>query len=231
MIYNDKMCTMVANETRLPWEFKRRGKSIHVHVTGRLVFNSRDMVVAAALAGHGLAWVPDDAVGEHIAAGHLVAGHLVSVLDDWSKTFPGYHLYYASRNSSPALALVVEALREHRLCQTSLNATKATVVNPPMKDGQYDGVISQSAFETATAQFGATKAQADQLFASLETNGSGTISHNDMLSVMGATSSNPSDQTEQALLKLMDTNGDGTVSSSEFLAFEKAMVAAETPAK
>jgi len=74
---------------------------------GRLVFNSRDMVVAAASAGHGLAWVPDDAVGEHIAAGRLV-----SVLDDWSQTFPGYHLYYASRNSSPALALIVEALRQ-----------------------------------------------------------------------------------------------------------------------
>jgi hypothetical protein len=111
-----------------------------------------------------------------------------------------------------------------------LNATKATVINPPMKDGQYDGVISQSAFETAAEQFGATKAQADQLFASLKTNGSGTISHNDMLSVMGATNSNPSDQTEQALLKLMDTNGDGAVSSNEFLAFEKAMVAAEKPA-
>jgi len=90
----------------LPWEFKRRGKRINAHVTGRLVFNSSAMIVAAALAGHGLAWVPDDAAGEHIAAGRLV-----SVLDDWSQTFPGYHLYYASRNSSPALALVVAALR------------------------------------------------------------------------------------------------------------------------
>ena len=26
-------------------------------------------------------------------------------------TYPGYHLYYASRRASPALALVVEALR------------------------------------------------------------------------------------------------------------------------
>ena len=91
----------------LPWEFRRRGKSISVHVTGRLVFNSRDMIVAAALGGHGLAWVPDDAVSAHIAAGRLV-----SVLDEWSKTFPGYHLYYASRSSSSALALVVEALRQ-----------------------------------------------------------------------------------------------------------------------
>ena len=91
----------------LPWEFKRRGKSLNAHVTGRLVFNSSEMVVAAALDGYGLAWVPDDAVGEHIANGRLV-----SVLDDWSQTFPGYHAYYATRSASPALGLVVEALRQ-----------------------------------------------------------------------------------------------------------------------
>lgn len=91
----------------LPWEFKRRGKHINVHVSGRLVFNSSDMIVAATLAGHGLAWVPDDAVGDHLAAGRLVA-----VLDDWTQTFPGYHAYYATRNASPALRLVVEALRQ-----------------------------------------------------------------------------------------------------------------------
>ncbi len=91
----------------LPWEFKRRGKSVNAHVTGRLVFNSSDMVVAAALGGHGLAWVPDDAVGEHISSGRLV-----TVLDDWSRTFPGYHAYHATRNSSPAVGLVVEALRQ-----------------------------------------------------------------------------------------------------------------------
>ena len=91
----------------LPWEFRRRGKSLNAHVTGRLVFNASEMVVAAALDGHGLAWVPDDAVGEHLAAGRLV-----SVLDDWSKSFPGYHAYYATRSASPALGLVVEALRQ-----------------------------------------------------------------------------------------------------------------------
>ncbi|MDE2368555.1 MAG: LysR family transcriptional regulator [Burkholderiales bacterium] len=91
----------------LPWEFKRRGKTIHAHVGGRLVFNSSDLVVAAALAGQGLAWVPDDAV-----AAYTAAGQLVTVLDDWSQTFPGYHAYYASRHSSPALGLVVEALRQ-----------------------------------------------------------------------------------------------------------------------
>lgn len=90
----------------LNWEFERRGKSMNAHVTGRLVFNTTQLTVAAALAGHGLAWVPADIVTESIAQGHLTA-----VLDDWAITYPGHHLYYASRNASPALALVVEALR------------------------------------------------------------------------------------------------------------------------
>jgi DNA-binding transcriptional LysR family regulator len=75
-------------------------------VKGRLVFNQSDLIVAAALAGHGLAWVPDD-----IVAKQLIAGRLIIALDDWAITYPGYHLYYASRRASPALALVVEALR------------------------------------------------------------------------------------------------------------------------
>lgn len=90
----------------MPWEFKRGERTLSVHVKGRLVFNQSDLIVAAALAGHGLAWVPDD-----IVAKQLIAGRLIIALDDWAITYPGYHLYYASRRASPALALVVEALR------------------------------------------------------------------------------------------------------------------------
>jgi DNA-binding transcriptional LysR family regulator len=63
-------------------------------------------MITAAMAGCGLIWVPQDMVAEGVAAGRLV-----TVLDDWAKTYPGYHLYYASRRASPALALVVDALR------------------------------------------------------------------------------------------------------------------------
>jgi DNA-binding transcriptional LysR family regulator len=90
----------------LNWEFKRRGKTVNAQPSGRLVFNTGEMVVAAALGGHGLAWQPLDAVAEAIAAGQLV-----QVLEDWAAVYPGYHLYYASRRSSPALMLVVQALR------------------------------------------------------------------------------------------------------------------------
>ncbi len=90
----------------MAWEFMHQGRGTNVNVQGRLVFNSSALMVDAALAGHGLAWMPEDVVHEH-----LVCGRLLAVLDDWSITYPGYHLYYASRRSSPALALVVEALR------------------------------------------------------------------------------------------------------------------------
>jgi len=79
---------------------------VNAHVTGRLVFNGSNLIVDAAVTGHGLAWVPEDIVAEYVAAGRLM-----KVLDDWAITYPGYHLYYASRRASPALALVVEALR------------------------------------------------------------------------------------------------------------------------
>jgi len=90
----------------MAWVFKRRGRSLNAHVKGRLVFNSSDLMVAAALTDHGLIWVPADIVEEHVAAGRLI-----KALDDWAITYPGYHLYYASRRASPALTLVVEALR------------------------------------------------------------------------------------------------------------------------
>lgn len=90
----------------MPWDFRRRGRSVSVHVSGRLVFSAGDMILSAALAGYGLAWVPED-----MARDHIEAGRLVPVLADWAVAYPGYHLYYATRRASPAVALVVEALR------------------------------------------------------------------------------------------------------------------------
>jgi len=61
----------------------------------------------AALAGFGLAYVPEDLV-----APHVIAGSLKRVLEDWCPPFPGCHLYYPSRrHSSPAFSLLVDAMR------------------------------------------------------------------------------------------------------------------------
>jgi DNA-binding transcriptional LysR family regulator len=89
------------------WEFEKRGRAIKVRVDGQLVFNSTALRIKAASAGLGLAYVAEDQVQAQLARGQLV-----QVLDDWCAPFPGYHLYYPSRRqSSPAFALLVDALR------------------------------------------------------------------------------------------------------------------------
>lgn len=89
------------------WEFKKDDHELNVRVQGQLIFNSSPPIVRAALAGFGMAYVPDDMVQEHLADGSLK-----QVLKEWCAPFPGYHLYYPSRRqSSPAFALLVEALR------------------------------------------------------------------------------------------------------------------------
>jgi DNA-binding transcriptional LysR family regulator len=89
------------------WEFEKSGRELRVRVEGQLVFNTLDLMMQAALAGFGLAYLPEDKASPYIAGGRLV-----QVLADWCAPFPGYHLYYPSRRQqTPALALLVEALR------------------------------------------------------------------------------------------------------------------------
>ncbi|ANM10899.1 MULTISPECIES: LysR family transcriptional regulator [unclassified Rhizobium] len=89
------------------WEFEKDGRELRVRVEGQLVFNNIALRLSAVLAGLGLAYMPEDVV-----AAHLADGRLVRVLEDWCLPFPGYHLYYPSRrHTSPAFAVVVDALR------------------------------------------------------------------------------------------------------------------------
>jgi len=89
------------------WEFEKVGRELKVRVDGQLVFNGTVQMLNAALAGFGLAYVPED-----LAQPHVAAGRLKRVLEDWCPPFPGYHLYYPSRrHSSPAFALLIDALR------------------------------------------------------------------------------------------------------------------------
>jgi DNA-binding transcriptional LysR family regulator len=89
------------------WEFEKSGREIKVRVEGQLVFNGTFQMLNAALAGFGLAYVPEDLTQSHIAKGRLKR-----VLEDWCPLYAGYHLYYPSRRQpSAAFALFVEALR------------------------------------------------------------------------------------------------------------------------
>ncbi|MFC2967774.1 LysR family transcriptional regulator [Acidimangrovimonas pyrenivorans] len=90
------------------WEFEDRdGHEIKVKVGGQVCFNTVNPVMRAAVDGHGLALIP-----ERLAAEHLASGALRSCLEDYCPYFPGFHLYYPSRQRpSSAFGVVLEALR------------------------------------------------------------------------------------------------------------------------
>jgi DNA-binding transcriptional LysR family regulator len=89
------------------WEFEEGARALRVRVEGQLVANGSAMMLDAALAGLGLAYLPEETVQDHLAEGRLIR-----VLADWCPPYPGYHLYYPSRRQpTPAFALLVEALR------------------------------------------------------------------------------------------------------------------------
>lgn len=92
------------------WEFAKEGREVNVRVDGQCVFNGTGLMVDAALAGFGFAFVPEEAVKAHVGDGTLR-----TVLDDWCPSYPGYHLFYPSRRQpSAAFAAIVEALRFRR---------------------------------------------------------------------------------------------------------------------
>lgn len=89
------------------WEFEKDGEEQKVHVNGQLTFNLTTHRFNAALAGLGVAYVPEDMVRNYVANGELI-----SVLEDWCSFYPGYYLYYPNRHqTSSAFSLLVETLR------------------------------------------------------------------------------------------------------------------------
>jgi DNA-binding transcriptional LysR family regulator len=89
------------------WEFEKGGRELKVRVEGQVAFNDGGLIIKAARAGLGLAYVFRDTVEAELADGSLIA-----VLSEWTPPFAGYHLYYPSRRQqSPAFAVLLEALR------------------------------------------------------------------------------------------------------------------------
>lgn len=89
------------------WEFDKAGRELKVRVEGQFICNTTAQMLNAALAGLGLAYVP-----EGLAQPHLAKGRLKRVLADWCLPYSGYHLWYPSRRQpSAAFKLLVDALR------------------------------------------------------------------------------------------------------------------------
>jgi DNA-binding transcriptional LysR family regulator len=101
---------MIAAGTLYAWEFEQGAEALKVSVAGPLTFSDPELMLDAALDGFGIAYLLD-----HEVAPYVEDGRLVRLLDKWTPSFPGFHLYYPSRTQMrPVLAAFIEAVRRHR---------------------------------------------------------------------------------------------------------------------
>ena len=89
------------------WEFEHDGRELAVRVEGQVIVNDIALALQAARDGVGIAYLPE----EYVAA-DVDGARLARMLSNWCPPFSGYHLYYPSRRQlSPAMAVLIEALR------------------------------------------------------------------------------------------------------------------------
>lgn len=89
------------------WEFEKNGQAVAVAVTGPLAVSHRDLALAAALQGVGIAFWNEGRMRPFIDEGKLVP-----VLEDWSPRFSGWHLYHPKQRHTPAtVRALVDFLR------------------------------------------------------------------------------------------------------------------------
>ena len=95
------------NNQIFPWPLKRDGEAVGIHVDGVISSNDIGVIVSACLGGAGIAYL-----AEQLVISYLDDGRLVRLLDDWCEPFPGFFLYYPSRQMSAAVRAFVEFMRE-----------------------------------------------------------------------------------------------------------------------
>jgi DNA-binding transcriptional LysR family regulator len=111
----------------ITWRFERNGKSRRrVSVDGRVMVNDIDLAARAAVDGLGIAYVV-----EAVAEPFLQSGQLVRVLEDWSPSFEGLHLYYPGHRQVPAaLRALIDLIRTAR----GSTLGRRSLQNPFIKD-------------------------------------------------------------------------------------------------
>lgn len=96
-----------ASGTLFRWDLGHLGRTASIDVDGPMTMDNINLMLEAALAGIGIAWLP-----EHQVAEHLQTGSLVHLLPDWGPYYPGACLYYpANRHPPMALRMFADAVR------------------------------------------------------------------------------------------------------------------------
>jgi DNA-binding transcriptional LysR family regulator len=89
------------------WEFARHGEMLAVDVPGGLFLNDQSLLLNAAIAGMGLAYISRAAASDALAMGRLR-----TMLEDWLPPSSPLCLYYSrNRNTSAALRALIQAVR------------------------------------------------------------------------------------------------------------------------
>jgi DNA-binding transcriptional LysR family regulator len=108
----DHRCLRIrlGDESIYQWEFQRDGKEFAVHVPGTVTIDESQTGLSLARNGAGLFFA-----AEPVQAQLVSEGTARIVLEDWSTTGPGYHVYYSSRQQVPSgLKLLIDLIREMR---------------------------------------------------------------------------------------------------------------------
>lgn len=74
------------------WHFLQKKKEIKIHVNGQLTFSNMHQALDAAIAGYGLAYLP-----EQLVCAAVEQGNLQVLLPEYSVTLPPYFIYYPTR--------------------------------------------------------------------------------------------------------------------------------------
>ncbi|MEE8189064.1 MAG: LysR family transcriptional regulator [Kiloniellales bacterium] len=106
----DRECLLYSYQTAGDvWRLCGPGGERRLRVTGRLRINNGDALLAAAIGGLGIAFLPTFICGED-----LRAGRLVHILPEWSEPADTavYAVYPAARHLSPKVRVFVDFLAE-----------------------------------------------------------------------------------------------------------------------
>jgi DNA-binding transcriptional LysR family regulator len=107
-----------SNGSIAPWSFVKGNEAVEAAVSGPFIANDMPTLLGAAVAGLGLAQVP-----EPMTAGAVKAGKLVRVLDSFAATAPGLFLYYpASRQMMPKLRAFIDHVKSHAVAAHRIGA-------------------------------------------------------------------------------------------------------------
>jgi DNA-binding transcriptional LysR family regulator len=105
--------TRFRSGVQAPWEFMKGKRPVRIMPTGPLAAAHPELQLQAAIDGLGFLMIM-----EGYARSGIASGRLVTLLDDWTATFPGPFLYYPGRRQQPpslmAFVSFVKAWRSAR---------------------------------------------------------------------------------------------------------------------